>query len=172
MKITKLVELENITFQIEIENTDISFPLGFLKSFIDQISREKINEKLQAILQETDSLLSENEKKLIRAIGTSNIVQSEIIEKPERLSAIKTAKGTISSNRAAILGKDGYFFLYGGSNNLNRLYQRTGRKKYLDWINIIVTRLAECDGQLIDREKPDIVICQTIERLLPQLPKQ
>lgn len=29
----------------------------------------------------------------------------------------------------------------------------------------------ECDWQLIDSEKPDVVICQTIERFLPRLPK-
>ena len=65
------------------------------------------------------------------------------------MSDVSIPLGTISSDRISIMGKNGYFFLFGGSNSLDKLYKRSGSTIYQSWNQIIESRIKECQRRQI-----------------------
>jgi hypothetical protein len=163
---TSLEDLSTLDICVNTLHGNMDFELRFTKAFSKRVKRAKLQQTINAIINEHDALLTNAEKQTLQKVIEQAPLQSEVVHKPNELSPTLSAVGSISSDRISILGKKGYFFLYGGSNNLNKLYKKNGKTNYLIWIKVIEERIEQS-------RKRDIQFRQVIipekQTLLPHL---
>jgi hypothetical protein len=139
-EVFQLEDYEELSVAVEISDTQIQFPLPLTQGLKNKAKKNRFNKKILALLNDKEFDLDDFEKEtlehLLKYDATVNQPKPSI-EEPT-ITAIPI--GSISTRKIAISGRNGHFFLYAGSNNLDILYSRRESKNYLKWISVIKQR--------------------------------
>jgi hypothetical protein len=156
--------LPSIVITVSSKEARFSHNLTYTAGLQKKIARSQFQNNLRALC---DDAVAKNDtfvmSTLKQIIDYDWNVDNEINPSKDEMTQVHIPIGQVSRGKIAVSGREGHFFLYAGSNNLDKLYARKGSPAFKHWIEVIQARQNKANErgakflQLIIPEKQSVL---------------
>jgi hypothetical protein len=136
-----LADLALATVEVRAADGSLSHNLTYTAGLTKKIVRSQFQSNMRALSNEPfvkdDSFIAATLKQLVDYDWDAN---NAIEPSKSETTQVSIPIGQVSLEKIAVSGRQGHFFLYAGSNNLDKLYARRGSLIYKQWFELLQLR--------------------------------